>query len=170
MSWPGNVRELENVVRRALVSSRGIIKLSDIHEAIAQDTVARSVAPLPAGDQPLSGYVADLLARVMSGELEDAHARVIAAAELELYGQAIQLAEGEQGRAARWLGVSRPTMREKLVRYGLHPRRLPLAEAVLQSQTELHPLAGGKHPAVNPGIGRADLCRYALTSESIQKR
>src|ERR1051325_6812160 len=35
------------------------------------------------------------------------------------FGQAIQLAAGDQSKAAKWLGVSRPTMREKLVRYGL---------------------------------------------------
>jgi len=123
MSWPGNVRELENVVRRALVSSHGIISLSDVQEAIAQDTVAKSAAPLPAGDQPLASYVSDLLAKVMRSEVEDAHARVTAAAERELYSQAIQLAGGDQSKAAKWLGVSRPTMREKLVRYGLHPAR-----------------------------------------------
>jgi DNA-binding NtrC family response regulator len=121
MSWPGNVRELENVVRRALVSSHGIIGLNDIQEAIAQDTVAKSAAPLPAGDQPLAAYVADLLAKVTRNEMEDAHARVTVAAERELYSQAIQLAGGDQSKAAKWLGVSRPTMREKLLRYGLHP-------------------------------------------------
>jgi DNA-binding NtrC family response regulator len=122
MSWPGNVRELENVVRRALVSSHGIISLSDVHAAIAQDTVDKP-APSPAGDQPLAVYVADLLAKVMRGEVEDAHARVTAAAEHELYSQAIALAGGDQTQAAKWLGVSRPTMREKLLRYGLHPMR-----------------------------------------------
>ncbi|TAL00073.1 MAG: sigma-54-dependent Fis family transcriptional regulator [Verrucomicrobia bacterium] len=122
MSWPGNVRELENVVRRALVSSHGIISLSDVQEAIAQDAVAKTVAPLPAGDQPLTAYVADLLAKVMRSELDGAHARVAAAAEREVYSQAIQLAAGDQSKAAKWLGVSRPTMREKLLRYGLHPR------------------------------------------------
>ena len=57
----------------------------------------------------------------MSSELENAHARVTAAEEYELYSQAIQLAGGDQSKAAKWLGVSRPTIREKLVRYGLHP-------------------------------------------------
>jgi len=123
MSWPGNVRELENVVRRALVSSHGIISLSDVQEAIAQDTVVKSAASLPAGDQPLAAYVSDLLAKVMGGEVEDAHVRVTAAAERELYSQAIHLAGGNQSKAAKWLGVSLPTMREKLVRYGLHPTR-----------------------------------------------
>jgi len=128
MSWPGNVRELENVVRRALVSSHGIISLSDVQEAIAQDTVAKSAAPLPAGDQPLAAYVSDLLSKVMRNEVEDAHARVTAAAERELYRQAIQLAGGDQSKAAKWLGISRPTMLEKLLRYGLHPKRSSEAE------------------------------------------
>jgi len=130
MSWPGNVRELENVLRRALVSSHGIISLSDVEEAISQDSIARSAARLPAGDQPLATYVADLLGQVMRNELEDAHARVTAAVERELYSQAIQLAAGDQTKAAKWLGVSRPTMREKLVRYGLHPKFESPAELV----------------------------------------
>ena len=45
------------------------------------------------------------------------------AVERELYGQAIRTANGDQTKAARWLGVSRPTMREKLTRYGLFPTR-----------------------------------------------
>ncbi len=130
MSWPGNVRELENVVRRALVSSHGIISLNDVQEAIAQDTVAKSGAPPPSGDQPLAAYVSDLLAKVMRSEMEDAHARVTVAAERELYSQAIQLAGGDQSKAAKWLGVSRPTMREKLLRYGLHPRIASTTERV----------------------------------------
>jgi len=35
--------------------------------------------------------------------------------------QAILLAQGNQARAARWLGLSRFTLREKLKQLGLHP-------------------------------------------------
>ena len=41
--------------------------------------------------------------------------------ERELYTRAIILAHGNQAKAARWLGVTRTTMREKLVHFGLHP-------------------------------------------------
>jgi len=78
---------------------------------------------VPAGDPPLASYVSDLLARVMRNEVEDAHARLIAATERELYSQAIQLASGDQSKVAKWLGVFLPTIREKLLRYGLHPRK-----------------------------------------------
>jgi DNA-binding NtrC family response regulator len=132
MSWPGNVRELENVVRRALVSSHGIITLSDVEEAIAQDILVESAAPLADGGQPLAAYVSDMLGKVIRGEMEDAQARVTAAAEGELYRQAIQLAGGDQSKAAKWLGISRPTMREKLLRYGLHPKMASPIEGVAE--------------------------------------
>jgi DNA-binding protein Fis len=51
---------------------------------------------------------------------------VLDALERELFTQAIQLANGNQARAARWLGVTRVTMREKLLRFGLHAAREPV--------------------------------------------
>ena len=39
----------------------------------------------------------------------------------ELFSQAIRLAQGNQAKAARWLGVTRLKMREKLIELGLHP-------------------------------------------------
>jgi transcriptional regulator with GAF, ATPase, and Fis domain len=40
-------------------------------------------------------------------------------AERELFARAIQQAKGNQAKAARWLGISRITMKAKLVQYGL---------------------------------------------------
>lgn len=71
--------------------------------------------------QSIHEFVADLLLEAQNGELSDAHARVLEAAEREVFSQAIQLADGNQARAARWLGVSRLTMREKLTKFGIHP-------------------------------------------------
>jgi DNA-binding protein Fis len=48
---------------------------------------------------------------------------MIAEIEPELFRQAIQLAQGNQAKAARWLGVTRLKMREKLNQLGLHPGR-----------------------------------------------
>ena len=128
MSWPGNVRELENVVRRALVSSHGSINLIDVQEAVAQDTGVGSGTPLPAEDQTLAASVSDLLAMAMRGELKDAHARVTASAERELYTQALHLTGGYQSKAAKLLGVSRTTMQERVLRYGLDPTHVSKSE------------------------------------------
>ncbi len=115
--WPGNVRELENMTRRLLLAARG---LSISTEAVRQTLAARSAEPVPLGNR-FSSYASELLARAQKGELQDAHARMLAAAESEILTQAIVLAQGNQARAARWLGLSRFTLREKLKQLGLHP-------------------------------------------------
>lgn len=65
----------------------------------------------------------EILAAAQSGELTDAHARFHETAERALVGRAIELAQCNQAKAARWLGVSRLTLREKLIQFGLHPGR-----------------------------------------------
>ena len=116
-SWPGNVRELENVVRKVLLLAQGYtINLDHVRDALA-----RSGPPAPTARQSLGEYVASLLAAAQRGELDDAHARLLQTAEKEIFGRAIGLAQGNQAKAARWVGVSRLTMREKLIQFGLHP-------------------------------------------------
>lgn len=116
--WPGNVRELENAVRKALLMARGY--------PIGLDEASRACADSPAlggSNGSLADSVSELLAAASRGEIESAYASLIDIAERELFTQAIQLASGNQAKAARWLGVSRITMREKLIRLGLHPGR-----------------------------------------------
>lgn len=115
-SWPGNVRELENAVRKALLMARGYpIQTDEARRACVGSSGSFATS------QTLSGYVAELLAAAARGEIENAHATLIETAESELFSQAIQLAGGNQAKAARWLGLSRLTLREKLTRLGLHP-------------------------------------------------
>jgi DNA-binding protein Fis len=40
-----------------------------------------------------------------------------------LISRAIELSQGNQALAARWLGISRLTLREKLFQFGLHPKQ-----------------------------------------------
>ncbi len=116
-SWPGNVRELENVTRRLLLSARG---LSINASAVRQILAARNAEASATGSS-FTAFAADLLLRAQKGELQDAYPRILAEAEREILTQAITLAEGNQAKAARWLGLSRFTLREKLKHLGLHP-------------------------------------------------
>jgi len=116
-SWPGNVRELENITRRLLLDARGL--------SIGVDAVRRAfairLAPSATGGTTMAAYASDLLARAQKGELTDVHARMVEEAERELLIQAIARADNNQARAARWLGLSRFTLREKLKQLGCHP-------------------------------------------------
>jgi DNA-binding NtrC family response regulator len=117
--WPGNVRELENAIRQAMLLARPFaISLEHVRQV-----TAKSRQPLAGDDHAHAAYIADLLARAQSGQLSDAYARMIADLEPELFRQAIQLAQGNQAKAARWLGVTRLKMREKLAQLGLRPAR-----------------------------------------------
>jgi len=116
-NWPGNVRELENVVRKVLLLAQGYT----IHADHVREALNRSRLPADATNQSLRNYVDELLAAAQRGECNDAHSRVLEAAEREVFSRAIALAQGNQAKAARWVGVSRLTMREKLIQFGVHP-------------------------------------------------
>jgi DNA-binding protein Fis len=83
----------------------------------------RSSPPADASSQTVRQYVDHLLGSAQRGELEDAHSRLLQLCERELFSRAIELAQGNQAKAARWVGVSRLTMRAKLIQFGLHPNR-----------------------------------------------
>jgi nitrogen regulation protein NR(I) len=117
--WPGNVRELENVVRRAMLLARPFA----VGVEHVQQVLATSQKPLAVSSQTHAAYVSDLLGRIQRGEEDGAYARMMADLEPELFSQAIQLAQGNQAKAARWLGVTRLKMREKLIQLGLHAAR-----------------------------------------------
>ena len=116
-SWHGNVRELENVVRQLLLLARGYA----ITRELVRQVLDRSVALGRDETQQMSAWVTGFLARAEAGETERVHGQIIGAVDRELFAQAIHLAKGNQAQAARWLGVSRLTMREKLIQFGLHP-------------------------------------------------
>ncbi|MGA2245586.1 MAG: sigma-54 dependent transcriptional regulator [Verrucomicrobiota bacterium] len=117
--WPGNVRELENVVRKVLLLARGYtISVDYVRTALAGSApVTLSV------EKSLHAYADELLAAAQRGEISDAYGQLHEAAERILIGRAIERAQGNQAQAARWLGISRLTLREKLIHFGLHPAR-----------------------------------------------
>jgi len=118
-TWPGNVRELENVVRKVLLLAQGYT----IHVEHVKAALSRANAPLIPGSRTLREHVDELLSAAERGELNDAHSQLLQAAEREIFSRAIERARGNQAKAARWVGVSRLTMREKLIQFGLHPGR-----------------------------------------------
>ena len=117
-AWPGNVRELENITRRLLLAARGLSIGTDHarHALAARTTEAAAIG------HSFAAFAGDLLARAQKGEVANAHAQMLAEAEREILTQAITLAEGNQAQAARWLGLTRFTLREKLKQLGLHPK------------------------------------------------
>jgi len=123
--WAGNVRELENIVRKALLHAQSYsINCDHVQAALNKAGNAAYSSARPFGE-----YVDELLAAARRGDVTDAHACVLEAAERELFGRAIQQANGNQAKAARWLGISRITMKSKLVQFGLYQGKEQDAES-----------------------------------------
>ncbi|MGV3774269.1 MAG: sigma-54-dependent transcriptional regulator [Verrucomicrobiales bacterium] len=117
-SWRGNVRELENVVRQALLLARDYtISVEHVKEVLG-----KSRKPISTASQTHSEYISELLDRVEREEIANAFSRMLEDLEPELYSQAIQRAQGNQTKAAQWLGVTRLKMREKLKEFALGTR------------------------------------------------
>jgi DNA-binding NtrC family response regulator len=117
--WPGNVRQLSNVVRQALLLASGF----PINAEHAQLAMSRPAQPAAPSGPAFAARVEELLLAAKRGEREDVHSQVMDAAERILFSRAIELAGGNQAKVARWLGVARQTVREKLVHFGLRSAR-----------------------------------------------
>jgi nitrogen regulation protein NR(I) len=118
-SWPGNVRELENVTRKMLLLAQGYtISVEHARLALAKINLSATTVEIS-----IQAYAEELLAAAQRGELTDPYARLHETAERVLVSRAIELTQGNQAKTARLLGISRMTLREKLIQYGLHPNQ-----------------------------------------------
>jgi len=102
--WPGNVRELRNVIQRISLFATDEISLEDLPPEL------------------LDGNPVELLARACArcfSEQSLSFGEVVECLETNLLRQALKDAGGNRSRAARALGLSLSTMRDKLRKYGL---------------------------------------------------
>ena len=113
--WPGNVREMENFIRKLLLLTRGY----PITAEHVREVMAKAVATEASIEPSLRAVAAELVDLAERGETTDVHARLLSLAERELITQAFARAGGNQAKAARWLGLSRLTLRQKLTELGL---------------------------------------------------
>src|SRR5439155_22691112 len=84
-TWPGNVRELENVVRKVLLLGQGYT----INEEHVRAALSRTASAPELAGRSLREYVGELLEAAQRGESEDAHGRLLQAAEKEIFSRAI---------------------------------------------------------------------------------
>ena len=92
-AWPGNVRELRNVLTKASLESRGAVLLADAVDAALDAATA--------------------------GAPGEAELRSLDEMEHEHIATTLDQTEWNISAAARSLGVSRPTLRKRMARYGL---------------------------------------------------
>ncbi|MFH2137842.1 MAG: sigma-54 dependent transcriptional regulator [Candidatus Omnitrophota bacterium] len=112
--WPGNVRELENVIRKAILFSRGSIILPE-HILLNDDSIP-NIAECGVNFTALLAQVISQRVQMKTGTL---YKDIIEEAEKTLITEAVKISQGNQSQAARLLGISRPTLKDKIEKLGL---------------------------------------------------
>ena len=118
--WPGNVRELENAVRQSLSAGQALC-----HRPGARAAGAGQVPEAPAGRRPdARGLCCRPAGARATGRGEGCLRRKWwPTLSRNSSRKPFAWPAGNQAKAARWLGVTRLKMREKLTQLGLHPAR-----------------------------------------------
>ncbi len=114
-TWPGNIRELSNMVQKILIFNRGApISPGDL-EQIIRNPDKKSPGPgvnLDGVREWVSQTLSDPLARREFNQIIDTVSALVIA-------ETLKITNGNRSRAARLLGLSRPTLHGKMNKYKL---------------------------------------------------
>ncbi len=120
-AWPGNVRELRNVIQRAtLMARREIIAPDDIHIIATETYNDNDNALEEAIARALAAYLQDT---GQQNTIDDLYNQTLCALERPLLKRVMAMADGNQLKAARILGINRNTLHKKLTRYHIRPNQ-----------------------------------------------
>ncbi|MBI5470816.1 MAG: sigma-54-dependent Fis family transcriptional regulator [Ignavibacteriae bacterium] len=103
-SWPGNIRELRNIVQQMALFANGEICMKDLPNEIREDS-------------PLE-VIVKACNRCFTEE-NMSFDQVVACLEVNLLRQALRQATGNRTQAAKTLGMSLSTLRDKLKKYNI---------------------------------------------------
>ena len=114
-SWPGNVRELANMMEQCLIFSRG--------QRVGPETIERLLlgsqeAPTDIF-QSTDAALVKSVRQALAGEPTDLLEGVINRVTRQTIAEVLRHTGGNRSRAARLLGVSRPTLLAKMRKHGL---------------------------------------------------
>jgi nitrogen regulation protein NR(I) len=114
--WPGNVRELANAMQKALIFSRGYpIHPEDLSRAMGGGSPSRE-----AGGQQADEIVRQWVRQTLTaGDGKDVFEVCMDRFASLLIREALDLTGGNRSRAAKLLGISRPTLLSKIDKYRL---------------------------------------------------
>ncbi len=121
--WPGNVRELANTIQKALIFSRGyLIRPEEVAQLL--DAAAKTVSDRDML-QCLQQWIRQELCR---GSEENAFEEFMDRFASMVVSEALELTGGNRTKAAKLLGLSRPTLQAKIDKYRLRVQTSVKAE------------------------------------------
>jgi DNA-binding NtrC family response regulator len=115
--WPGNVRELENYIERVVVLSNGQNLSLDVVPPPGQGT--RRLRPGGRLDdmETLIQQLVRVGIQTISPDESKLYERLVGGVERELIAQVLKQCKGVQVTAAKWLGINRNTLHQKVGKF-----------------------------------------------------
>jgi nitrogen regulation protein NR(I) len=115
--WPGNVRELSNTIQKALIFNRGTpLAADDIASAGGIPKASKSVHTAEDDQTAIHQWVRQAIATSRDPHIFESCMDHFASI---LVSEALHLTDGNRSRAAKLLGLSRPTLHSKIDKYQL---------------------------------------------------
>jgi two-component system nitrogen regulation response regulator GlnG len=129
--WPGNVRELQSVVRKAILNSSGpVIVVKDLPaEVRGTGRPGGHAAAGPAAEGSEESDLRPYVERRISAGTEELYAETLERMERYLITRVLEETEGNQSQAARMLGITRGSLRNKIRSLGIRINQVVLSDA-----------------------------------------
>jgi two-component system nitrogen regulation response regulator GlnG len=121
-AWPGNIRELQNVLKQAILQATGPVLITEFLPAYLRQS-GKGAVDEEDGDEAegdLHGFVGQRL----TADTNNLYAETLEVVERYLVTRVLRVAEGNQSKAAKILGITRGSLRNKIRSLGISIDRL----------------------------------------------
>jgi two-component system nitrogen regulation response regulator GlnG len=133
--WPGNIRELQNVLKQAMLQATGPVLITEFLPAKVR-------TPQPMETSALTGETSDgdleiFLNDRLRSDATNLYADTLERMERYLVTRVLHTAEGNQSKAAKILGITRGSLRNKIRTLGISIDRVVTAEDEVSEEESL---------------------------------
>jgi two-component system, NtrC family, response regulator AtoC len=118
-SWPGNIRELSNILQKILIFNQGTPVDAEMINQAVSESEGSDTSPEENEDSLMHRWVRQRLQSGAGSEADlfndsmDIISRIV-------ISEALVMTDGNRSKAAKLLGLSRPTLHSKIDKYHLH--------------------------------------------------
>ncbi len=119
--WPGNIRELQSALRKALLNLSGPVLLPEFlpDEVRAGDRSAKGGTSTSSSEKGTDRDLGAMLESRIAAQSENVYAEAVEFMERYVVTKVLQLTAGNQSKAAKMLGITRGSLRNKTSSLGI---------------------------------------------------